>query len=113
MGISIRDTLLLRKVDKYSRHGIEATDERLTASELRFKHALARDEDVALAVEEARHREGEFFGWEDEIDAESANGTRSVQQSSGNRSFSWSFDDQEGFEVRTWMPMHAPLQCTR
>eukprot|EP00984_Skeletonema_dohrnii_P014319 scaffold5999_cov114-Skeletonema_dohrnii-CCMP3373.AAC.1 len=58
LGPSIRDTVLLRKVDKYLKID---DDVRLSASELRVKHSLENDADIALAVEEARSRENDFF----------------------------------------------------
>mmetsp|Transcript_16127 Transcript_16127/g.35099 ORF Transcript_16127/g.35099 Transcript_16127/m.35099 type:complete len:506 (-) Transcript_16127:52-1569(-) len=66
LGATIRDTLLLRKVDKYSHRvfcrGKPVADERLSASELEFKSALEEDEGVALAIEGAQRREDDFFG---------------------------------------------------
>jgi len=79
LGISIRDTLLLRKVDKYTNYryrttprtnttnngsevAVPTSDEQLSATELRFKYALEKDEDVASAVKAARQREDDFFG---------------------------------------------------
>lgn len=58
LGPSIRDTVLLRKVDKYLKVD---DDVRLSASELRVKHSLENDADIALAVKEARSRENDFF----------------------------------------------------
>lgn len=59
LGPSIRDTVLLRKVDKY----LKVDDDfRLSASELRVKHSLENDADIAFAVKEARSRENDFFG---------------------------------------------------
>ena len=58
LGPSIRDTVLLRKVGKYLKND---DDIHLSASELRVKHSLENDEEVALAVQEARKREDDFF----------------------------------------------------
>lgn len=107
LGVSIRDTLLLRKVDKYS-HGTGVIDDRLSASELRFKYALEEDEDIALALEAARLREADFFvrGGEADVVAKSSfeyldaptmswNGNGSVDKPASI----WSYDDEEGFEA--------------
>ena len=69
LGPGIRDTVLLRKVDRYRRAGIigggdlrSARDDALPASELRLKKALEDDGgDVASAIDEARRREDVFF----------------------------------------------------
>eukprot|EP00986_Skeletonema_menzelii_P020584 scaffold31709_cov160-Skeletonema_menzelii.AAC.4 len=58
LGPSIRDTVLLRKVDNYLKID---DDVNLSASELRVKNSLENDADIVLAVEEARSREREFF----------------------------------------------------
>eukprot|EP00579_Thalassiosira_antarctica_P009583 CAMPEP_0201911678 /NCGR_PEP_ID=MMETSP0903-20130614/2547_1 /ASSEMBLY_ACC=CAM_ASM_000552 /TAXON_ID=420261 /ORGANISM="Thalassiosira antarctica, Strain CCMP982" /LENGTH=484 /DNA_ID=CAMNT_0048446447 /DNA_START=96 /DNA_END=1547 /DNA_ORIENTATION=- len=77
LGPSIRDTLLLRKVDKYSHRVFDdelqviVIDDELSASELSLKYALEKDDDVALAVEGARNREDDFFGRDVEMDVKS------------------------------------------
>ena len=58
LGPSIRDTVLLRKVDKYLQIEDDAC---LSASESKMKRSLERDNDIILAVDEARKREDEFF----------------------------------------------------
>mmetsp|Transcript_11785 Transcript_11785/g.25093 ORF Transcript_11785/g.25093 Transcript_11785/m.25093 type:complete len:498 (+) Transcript_11785:79-1572(+) len=82
LGPSIRDTLLLRKADKYSNRAadddMQEMDERLSASELSLKYAFTKDEDVACAIEEARNREDDFFGRGAEINAESFDGLDAV-----------------------------------
>jgi hypothetical protein len=128
IGPSIRDTVLLRKVDKYRAVIIGGGggggdlnlvhDDGLSASELRLKKALEDDEgDVVLAIKEAQRREDEFFSgrWglrDDEgvgvvITVESylnATARESARRSPRGglvaRSESiWSFDDEEGFEA--------------
>lgn len=118
LGPSIRDTVLLRKVDKYrafqhldAAHGDGTevcVDERLTASELRFKYALEKDENIAAAIDAAAHREDEFFGKGVEVDATDSLDNylgSSDRSGSGNggsfgeRQSIWSFDDEEGFEA--------------
>ena len=109
LGPSIRDTVLLRKVDKYKVVDDikdHTKDIELSATELRFKDALANDEDIANAVESAQHREDEFFGRgstneRDRKESEdyylgSASG---ASASSFNRGLVWSFDDEEGVEA--------------
>lgn len=110
LGPSIRDTVLLRKVDKYSKQafkdahgGLDVVDEMLSASELRFKHALEKDETIASAIEAAKHREDDFFGRRVEVDEEEV-GFPDVSNmgSSSNMGMGdslWSFDDEEGFEA--------------
>ena len=85
LGPSIRDTVLLRKVDKYLKID---DDVRLSASELRVKHSLENDADITLAVEEARSRENDFF-------RDHADDTASfVTQGS-----IWSLGSMEGYEA--------------
>ncbi|KAL7547002.1 hypothetical protein ACHAWF_010323 [Thalassiosira exigua] len=123
LGPSIRDTLLLRKVDKYSREafhgcGLDVIDETLSASELRFKHALEDDEYISSSIEGAKRREDEFFrrghdareGREDREEKKSS-GYLDGHDDSFNGSFGrlggglgrqgsvWSFDDEEGVEA--------------
>lgn len=105
LGPSIRDTVLLRKVEKYMHLETNkqkvAEDLKLPASELRLKDALERDVGVASAVEGARHREDDFFGR-----------TESEEQSFGyldsylgkkdsceKTNSIWSFDSEEGVEA--------------
>ncbi len=115
LGPSIRDTVLLRKVDKYStfkhvKNGsngkLEGIDEKLSASELRFKHALEKDADVAAAVEGAQSREDEFFGRGVEVDTKAfqylsklSTGSANTTGSSSQKGSVWSFDDEEGVEA--------------
>ena len=60
LGPSIRDTVLLRKVDKRlkdTNDDNEIVDEtKLPASELRFQKALKDDVDISNAIEEAKQR---------------------------------------------------------
>ena len=110
LGPSIRDTVLLRKVDKYRAFQHldtgdgEVIDARLTASELRFKYALEKDEDVAAAIDGAQHREDEFFGRGVEVDEDSYDNylgsvAHSMSGSFGEKESIWSFDDEEGVEA--------------
>jgi len=108
LGLTIRDTLLLRKVDKclHRADGGEVTDERLSASELRFKEALEMDEDVASAIAGARHREDVFFGRNTFHDGKSLDNKNNVDLtdkmwdgSLTEQESIWSFDDEEGFEA--------------
>ncbi|KAL7433334.1 hypothetical protein ACHAXM_006003 [Skeletonema potamos] len=85
LGPSIRDTVLLRKVDKYLKID---DDVRLSASELRVKHSLENDTDISLAVEEARSRETEFF--RDHADDTSSYVTQDSI---------WSLGSMEGYEA--------------
>lgn len=113
LGPSIRDTILLRKVEKYStithlktEDGLEVVDEMLPASELRFKYALQKDEDVSKAIEEATSREDDFFG-RGHHEEEEMKGEKTCQQLdlTDSKSLScsvgsiWSFDDEEGYEA--------------
>ena len=112
MGPSIRDTVLLRKVDKYGAftNNVNDLDDHLSASKLRLKEALEKDEDVASAIEAAQHREDEFFGRLEETNDEDGKGHPStfnpldlVQNTSdgsmGGRERIWSFDDEVGVEA--------------
>jgi len=108
LGLTIRDTLLLRKVDKclHRADGGEKMDEKLSASELRFKEALEMDEDVASAIAGARHREDVFFGRNTFHDEKSINSENTVDLtdkmwagSLTEQESIWSFDDEEGFEA--------------
>mmetsp|Transcript_15916 Transcript_15916/g.32220 ORF Transcript_15916/g.32220 Transcript_15916/m.32220 type:complete len:545 (+) Transcript_15916:166-1800(+) len=98
LGPSIRDTMLLRKVDKYT-NGNNAVDEELSASELRLKYALEKDEDVASAIQAARLREREFFGCGVELDLDSLDIGKVGSTSSSWSTNLWSFDDEEGVEA--------------
>mmetsp|Transcript_59083 Transcript_59083/g.125523 ORF Transcript_59083/g.125523 Transcript_59083/m.125523 type:complete len:423 (-) Transcript_59083:2208-3476(-) len=107
LGPSIRDTILLRKVEKYSH---KAED----ASNLRFKHALEHDEDIAIALEGARHREDEFFERGDDeaqqLDADRENlldGYLGGAGKGSSLSGSWSFDDEEGVEASLGGPHNS------
>jgi len=79
--------VLLRKVDKYLKID---DDVRLTASELRVKHSLENDADIAFAVEEARSRENDFF--RDHADADDT--ASFLTQDS-----IWSLGSMEGYEA--------------
>lgn len=60
---SIRDTLLLRKVDELLHLLEEGRDDVvMTEAQARLKDALERSHDVKNAVEESRRREAEYFG---------------------------------------------------
>lgn len=79
-------------------------DARLTASELRFKYALEKDEDVAAAIDGAQHREDDFFGRGVEVDEDSYDNylgsvAHSMSGSFGEKESIWSFDDEEGVEA--------------
>jgi len=106
-------------VDKHSYQAcgsFDVVDERLSASELRLKHALERDEDIASAIEGARQREDDFLGIGIEADDSKASfeylgcsSGKSLSRSfSNNRDPLWSFDDEEGLEA-DWSngPHHA------
>ena len=103
LSLSIRDTVLLRKVDKYRalKHldgsgGKVVKDEELSASELRFKHGLEQDVNVASAIEAAQAREKEFFRNRSDANLQFLNlGLDSL----GKKEELWSFDDEEGFEA--------------
>lgn len=101
LGPSIRDTVLIRKVEKYSSH---AKDGDLTEREVRFRYALRHNEDIKSAVKAAQSREDEFFNREEAIDNESRldsvqiSRTRTSMTSISERSL-WIFGDEEGFEV--------------
>lgn len=124
LGISIRDTLLLRKVDKClcGADGLEVTDEKLSASELRFKEALEKDTEVASAIAGARHREDMFFGrdvmtdgksFDNNLDALDASERLWAAAASGSLSEPgsiWSFDDEEGIEADLTGP-HKAFVC--
>ncbi len=73
---SIRDTLLLRKVDELEHLLEESRDDiALTEAQIRLKDALERSRDVQNAVAESRRREAEYFGLpplEQEEDSESS-----------------------------------------
>jgi hypothetical protein len=94
---------LLRKVDKYKamKHlsrsdGKVVKDEELTASELRFKHGLEKDLDVASALEAAEKREREFLRTLSDFNLQFVDlGLDSL----GKKEELWSFDDEEGFEA--------------
>jgi hypothetical protein len=86
LGPSIRDTVLLRKVDKYLKIN---DDERLSASELRVKHSLENDADIIMAVKEARHREKDFFRKHSDDDTGSYVTQNSI----------WSLESGEGYEA--------------
>ncbi|KAL3801979.1 hypothetical protein HJC23_010323 [Cyclotella cryptica] len=103
LSLSIRDTVLLRKVDKYRalKHldgsdGKVIRDEELTASELRFKHGLEKDVSVASAIEAAQDREKAFFRNRSDANLQFLDlGLDSL----GKKEELWSFDDEEGFEA--------------
>lgn len=102
LGPSIRDTVLLRKVDKYkalkhlTQDGKAVKDEELSASELRFKHGLEKDMKIASAIEAAAERERQFLRTLSESNLQFVDiGLDSL----GRKSELWSFDDEEGFEA--------------
>ncbi len=74
-------------------------DEELSASELRLKYALEKDEDVASAIQAARIREMEFFGCGVELDLDSLDIAKVGSTSSSWSTNLWSFDDEEGVEA--------------
>ena len=79
----------------------EVVDHELSATELRFKYALEKDEDVTSAIEAARRREREFFGttsdgFEMDLDTLQIADTHSGSSWSTNL---FSFDDEEGIEA--------------
>ena len=102
LGPSIRDTVLLRKVDKRLKdsNNNEIVDEtKLPASQLRFQKAINDDVDISNAIEEAKQREDDFFGRDKSLDfylgkSASISAEESVRQESV-----WSFDDEEGVEI--------------
>lgn len=100
LGLTIRDTLLLRRVDKCLRRddGKTVTDTKLSASELRFKEALELDVDVRSAIEGARRRENEFFGKEASAGVDRLDCSERIRSLSEPET-AWSFDDEEGFEA--------------
>lgn len=60
---SIRDTLLLRKVDELKHLLEEGRDDvGLTEAQIRLKDALERSNDVQNAVADSRRREADYFG---------------------------------------------------
>jgi hypothetical protein len=103
LGPTIRDTVLLRKVDKYKtlKHistsdGKIVKDEELSASELRFKHGLEKDVKIATAIEAAQERERQFLRTLSESNLQFMDlGVDSL----GKKGELWSFDDEEGFEA--------------
>ena len=110
LGPSIRDTVLLRKVDKkYSHHddggggGLHNNEDdelTLSTSERRFKNALEKDDDVKVAVENAQNRENEFFGsLPDATNTLDDYFLGSSIGSFGRGESIWSFDDEEGVEA--------------
>ena len=127
LGPGIRDTVLLRKVDRYRRAGIigggdlrSARDDALPASELRLKKALEDDGgDVASAIDAARRREDGFFSRRcrpppprDDDDG-GVVGSASAREGARRRrseSILRSFDDEEGFEADLDGP-HASFVC--
>ena len=78
-------------------------DEELSASELRFKYALEKEEDVSSAIEAALQREQEFFGVGLEMDFGSSDRIPDLCATGGKggsgESQIWSFDDEEGVEA--------------
>ena len=88
LGPSIRDTVLLRKVDKYLKVD---DDSRLSASELRVKHSLSSEVDVALAVKEAKKREKDFFREQTDNTDDSS--------SFASKDSIWSSESKEGYEA--------------
>lgn len=124
LGPSIRDTVLLRKVDKY-RAGIigggggscggdlhSVHDDVLPASELRLKKALEDDVgDVASAINEAKRREDEFFSCRRDPRDDGGVGASAREGARRWRSESIrSFDDEEGFEADLDGP-HTSFVC--
>lgn len=115
LGPSIRDTVLLRKIDKYLHLGTSSSsddydgDDQLSAS---LKKALATDEDhIASDIDEARKREDEFFG-RDHLsnDADVAIASSSANEdldegTSKTRRLS-SFIDEEGVEADITQGVH-------
>ncbi|KAL3792624.1 hypothetical protein ACHAWO_008785 [Cyclotella atomus] len=105
IGPSIRDTVLLRKVDKYKalKHistsdGSIVKDKDLSASELRFKHGLEKDVKIATAIEAAQERERQFLRTLSESNLQFMDldlGIDSLEK----KGELWSFDDEEGFEA--------------
>ena len=111
LGPSIRDTVLMRKVDKYKGVGSHAKDGDLKEREVRFRYALKHNEDIKSAVEAARKRENDFFHREEAIDnaidnasclEDSTQNSRTItsltSRSISERSL-WMFGDEEGFEA--------------
>jgi len=101
LGPSIRDTILLRKVDKRLKdtNNNEIVDEtKLPASELRFQTALKDDVDISNAIEEAKQREDEFFGRDKSLDFYLGK-SASISAESMRQESVWSFDDEEGVEI--------------
>lgn len=118
LGPSIRDTVLLRKIDKYLHLGSSSSsddgdgDDQLSASELRLKKALATDEDhIASDIDEARKREDDFFGRNHPSnDVEGAVASSSYKEdldegTSKTRRLS-SFIDEEGVEADITQGVH-------
>ena len=105
LGPSIRDTVLLRKVDKRlkdtNNNNNDIVDEtKLPASELQFQKAIKDDVDISNAIEEAKQREDEFFGRDKSLDfylGKSA--SISAEESVMRQESVWSFDDEEGVEI--------------
>lgn len=118
LGPSIRDTVLLRKIDKYLHLGTSSSsddgdgDDQLSASELRLKKALATNEDhIASDIDEARKREDDFFGRDHPSnDADGAVASSSYKEdldegTSKTRRLS-SFIDEEGVEADITQGVH-------
>ena len=100
LGPSIRDTILLRKVDKRLNDNEIIDETKLPASELQFQKACKDDVDISNAIEEAKQREDEFFGRDKSLDfylGKSA--SISAEESVVRQESVWSFDDEEGVEI--------------
>jgi hypothetical protein len=95
--------VLLRKVDKYkalkhisTNDGNSVKDEELSASELRFKHGLEKDMNIASAILAAKEREQCFLRTLSDANMHFVDlGIEQLEKKEGL----WSFDDEEGFEA--------------
>ena len=92
-------------MDKYKRlkhlstsDGEIVKDEELSASELRFKHGIEKDVDIASAIEAAKRREQLFLRTLSDGHLQFADLDVGLD-TLGKKEELWSFDDEEGFEA--------------
>ena len=103
LGPTIRDTLLLRKVDKklqciVDTDGHVVKEDELSASQIRFKHGIEKDVNIASAIEAAQEREMQYIRSLSDFQDQFVDIGLDVLEKKGEL---WSsfLDDEEGFEA--------------
>ena len=103
VGPTIRDTLLLRKVDKKLQgivdpDGQAVREDELSASQIRFKHGIETDVNISSAIEAAQEREMQYLRSMSAFQDQFVDDGLDVLEKKGEL---WSsfLGDEEGFEA--------------